>query len=144
MGGSGPGGPICQEKASIEEAVRSMAGSVLVNDWTLSSYLAWWPSKRANGSTVDDDAPAAAAGGHGRMPVSAPLLVSLLGPSTTAPASTGGAPSSEPTMLATWCWGQSGKVEPSPMMNDEPQGLAPSTLPSQRPANALYVSVAVR
>ena len=61
------------------------------------------------------------------MPVSLPRLFSLLGPSTTAPSRTGDEPFSEPTRFATWCWGQSVNTVPSPMMNDEPHALAPST-----------------
>src|SRR5436190_1602450 len=51
----------------------------------------------------------------------------------------GGEPSSEPTMLVTWCCMQCGNVEPSPTMNDDPQPFAPRMFESQFISSFAYV-----
>ena len=61
-----------------------------------------------------------------------PTAAKLFGPSTTAPARTGGVPSCEPTRLVTWCCMQSGKTVPSPTISDTPHAFVPSTSSSQR------------
>src|ERR1700677_4958201 len=77
------------------------------------------------------------------MPATSPFDAALVGPSTAAPASTGGLPLVEPARLATWCCMQLGKVDPSPTMNDTPQGLAPRMLSSHPCACAANVDVPV-
>ncbi len=84
---------IVQENASNDDAVKSIAGSTVENDCTLSWYTALFPLNCANTST-----PFA---GHARIPVSEPLVEIELGPSTAAPFSTGVVPSREPTMFAS-------------------------------------------
>src|SRR6476661_6375957 len=66
------------------------------------------------------------------MPSTRPLDLVRLGPSTTAPSSSGGPPFREPIRLVTWCCMQLGKRLPSPTASDTPQAFAPSTLASQR------------
>src|ERR687885_2655996 len=82
-------------------------------------------------------------GGQARIPSTVPLAAKSLGPSTAAPASTGGEPSSEPTRLVTWCCMQLGKVLPSPTISEVPQALAPRMLASQRFASTAAVRLPV-
>src|SRR5947207_15618474 len=77
------------------------------------------------------------------MPETSPLVAVPLGPSTAAPANTGGDPSSEPARLATWCCRQCGNVLPSPTISDVPQALAPRMLASHPWLEAPYVCVPV-
>src|SRR5262245_17943088 len=87
----GGGGPwIWQPNASGEDAVRSIAGCTVENDSALSRYLAVLPLNCAKTSLPS--------GGQARIPVSEPLKSVPFGPSTAAPARTGGDPSSDPTM----------------------------------------------
>src|SRR6476646_2765555 len=103
-------------------AVRSMAGSTVDHDCTLSLNLAALLNF-LKGFTL--------CAGQSRIPSTLPLDVTTFGLSTAAPASTGGAPFSEPARFATWCCMQRGKRVPSPTTSEMPQALPPSTLPSQ-------------
>src|ERR1035438_5365677 len=70
------------------------------------------------------------------MPSRVPAVAAYEGPSEAAPHNTGTRPDvpfNVPVRLATWCWIQFGNVlEPSPTINDEPQGFAPRMLASHR------------
>src|SRR3954451_13218262 len=102
-----------------------MAGSTVDQDCTLSLNLAALLNL-LNRSTWRT--------GQSRIPSTLPLEVTPFGPSTAAPANTGGAPFSEPARFATWCCMQRGNRVPSPTTSDTPQAFPPSTLPSQCPA----------
>src|SRR6476646_9522956 len=84
---------IFHEKARNELAVKSIAGSTVEKDCTLSLYTARLPLNWANSSTPF--------GGQVIIPLTCPLVATAFGPSTTAPLSTGGAPFSDPFRFAT-------------------------------------------
>src|SRR5271154_6284615 len=116
-------------------AVRSMPGSVVVKDCTLSWYTATWDLSNAPSLPLNFLKVSAPLAGHRIKPSITPELVELAGASEAAPPSTGvppEVPSSAPARFATWCWMQLGNVVPSPTMNEEPQALAPKMLASQR------------
>src|SRR5271154_6624417 len=114
-------------------AVRSIAGSVVVKDCTLSWYTAFCDGSNAPGLPLNFWKVSFPSAGHRFIPSSVPEVAESDGPSEAAPQSTGvppEVPSSEPAMFATWCWMQFGKVLPSPTMNEEPHAFAPRMLPS--------------
>src|ERR1700732_778452 len=76
-----------------DAAVRSIAGSTVLNDCWSSLYTAPFPLNFLKVSPP--------AGGHLRIPSRKPVAAKELGPSTSAPARIGGWPSSEPIMLLT-------------------------------------------
>ncbi len=65
-----------------------------------------------------------------------PVAANEFGPSTAAPARTGGCPSSDPARFATWCCMQSGNTVPSPTISETPHALLPRMSSSQRCAQA--------
>src|SRR6476646_4703094 len=102
-------------------AVRSMAGSTVDHDCTLSLNLAALLNF-LKGSTWRT--------GQSRIPSTLPLEVPTFGPSTAAPASTGGAPFSDPARFATWCCMQRGNRVPSPTTSETSQAFRPARCPA--------------
>src|SRR5258708_28180667 len=97
---------ISHENPRNDDAVRSMAGSTVEKDWTLSLKTARFPLKRAKVSTP--------LGGQATIPVRVPVAADEFGPSTTAPTINGGPFGGTGTKFVTSCCMHKGNTFPSP------------------------------